>query len=642
MVSLFILLTPPNTSPLATSLSREIAQGCSPLFTSTLSPRLDQTESSLTSQGMVPGGSGSEPQRFFTKSLSLVLDPPLFLFFINEELKRKKKKIELERKPVKHCVFFFCLFPHIMLSFYSRGWYGVSDKMSGPSVESGREDKDALGSGANAPAFGGAFLFSTTSEATKPPSGFSFGARSTDVTFGLPSQAVFGSSQSFGAASCRTPTSPSVASDGFSFPNTAPVTSHDVSSSSSNAATSAFDFSVPVATSGTVPVTSHASSSSSNAAGSAFDFSVATSGSMPVTSHDVSSSSSNAATDTFDFSVPVATSSFSFSSTKPVTSHVAFSSSPSAATGAFDFSGSRFASSSALSAAADFRPVASGSSGAFGLNKAFGASPSAFPCSGLSGFSYTPAAAPGTEPFNKKEEKPATKAAGRHSRVNGEWTCTRCRNTKDMNHAIKTKKVFVFCDHCSKDAFFKWNPAKFILIREKKPEKPKAKPFPECKEDPFAEMAGSVNPFSAVSSDNPFEFVLPVAFAAGTIPNYKKEQAAHVEESFEVRVEKEVQKRLAQRPNLAEIMVDALRPLTKELTQDAVDPVTLEPFIDPVVLFCGHVVDRCTVVKLHRDGKTPCPICRASHHGDVISCAAMEGCVTTLKKINEVFLAHTD
>ncbi len=93
--------------------------------------------------------------------------------------------------------------------------------------------------------------------------------------------------------------------------------------------------------------------------------------------------------------------------------------------------------------------------------------------------------------------------------------------------------------------------------------------------------------------------------------------------------------------------LEELRPLCEELPVDALDPVTLEPFEEPKVAFCGHTLDMKTIKNIYNanrrvqedgDPVIACPICKKdSSIYTIYYDHAFDETIGHLKKIRNIF-----
>lgn len=93
--------------------------------------------------------------------------------------------------------------------------------------------------------------------------------------------------------------------------------------------------------------------------------------------------------------------------------------------------------------------------------------------------------------------------------------------------------------------------------------------------------------------------------------------------------------------------LESLSVLCKELPQSAIDPISLEPFSEPMVTRCGHTFERDSLIELYKSNPKrnmngrqiiTCPICRTDTDTICIFYdQSFQETVDHLKKIQEVF-----
>ncbi len=109
-------------------------------------------------------------------------------------------------------------------------------------------------------------------------------------------------------------------------------------------------------------------------------------------------------------------------------------------------------------------------------------------------------------------------------------------------------------------------------------------------------------------------------------------------------VQKNLESMKAQK-TLSDKIVEELRPLCEELPPDAMDPVTLEPFVKPMVTRCGHTIERQSIVEIYRRSKRSrddplldCPLCkRKISVKNIFYDHSFKEVISHLEKIRAVF-----
>ncbi len=94
-------------------------------------------------------------------------------------------------------------------------------------------------------------------------------------------------------------------------------------------------------------------------------------------------------------------------------------------------------------------------------------------------------------------------------------------------------------------------------------------------------------------------------------------------------------------------IVEELRPLCEEVPPDALDPVTMEPFEEPLLYGCGHAFDLSTIMNiakanhLGQQDLLECPKCRKSYRlRSFFTPLNLIGCTDAFKRISQVFKRH--